>query len=458
MGYRQTKSELTGLLEGSGLELGGLRVDGLQRFPKVSLGQKDLLLLVFRLLEEQGICYCVLHSWESLPDELPSDLDLAISPQDRAKLTDVIGAVREAGYQVAQCLNYAVGGYYLVIFWFEEHIPRSVAIDIIFEHRRSGLILSSGEELVAGRRQYKMFWVPDPAVEFPYLLAKKTLKGRVPDNQARRLSILVEELGRTHAEAIAGSLFGKQWQGPVVDACTDGSIADLLKRMRGPLWWTTLRQNPFSPIHSLVGEALRRISRWFQYTGVFVAILGPDGVGKSTLVGQLIERLQPAFRRHRVFHWRPESILRRRGRNPVTDPHRLSRRPLGQSIVKLLALLLDFWLGYWSAIRAVLARSGLVVFDRYYDDLLVDSKRYRYGGPRWLAEFVGHSHPQAGPDSHPGCSGTSHAVPQARSSLGGIAAAEEFLFAIAEALFISVRDRRNRCAALSNGKSNVGNS
>ena len=238
MGYRQTKSELNGPPEYSGLELSRNRVDGINRLPrrlaKVSLGQKELLLLLFRLLEEQDICYCVLHSWESLPDELSSDLDLAIHPRDRSKLTDVFRAVREAGYQVVQCLNYAVGGYYVVIFWFEGNIPRSAAIDVIFEHRRGGLILSAGEELVAGRRQYKTFWVPDPAVEFPYLLAKKTLKGRVPDKQGRRLQALVEELGTAHAKAIAGTLLRKQWQRPVVDACTDGSIADLLKRHARP--------------------------------------------------------------------------------------------------------------------------------------------------------------------------------------------------------------------------------
>jgi len=377
----------------SGLELGRNGADGLnqlvRRPPKVSLGQKELLLLIFRLLEEQGIRYCILHSWESLPEELPSDLDLAIYPRDRSTLTDVFRAVREAGYQVVQCLNYAVGGYGLFIFWFEGNIPRSVTIDIICEHRRSGLILASGEELVAGRRQYKTFWVSDPAVEFHYLLAKKTLKGTVPAKSGRRLWALVEELGRTRAEAIAGALVGKKWQGAVVDACTDGSIADLLKRMRGPLWWTALRQNPFSPIRNLAGEALRGVHRWFQFTGVFVAILGPDGVGKSTLVGQLVDGLRPGFRRYRVFHWRPESLFPQQDRAAVTDPHRHSQRPLSLSVLVLLALLLDFLLGYWFVIRPLLARSGLVVFDRYYDDLLVDSKRYRYGGPRWLAEFVG---------------------------------------------------------------------
>jgi thymidylate kinase len=35
-------------------------------------------------------------------------------------------------------------------------------------------------------------------------------------------------------------------------------------------------------------------------------------------------------------------------------------------------------------IRPILARSGFVIFDRYYDDVQIDPQRYRYGGPLWL--------------------------------------------------------------------------
>ena len=39
-------------------------------------------------------------------------------------------------------------------------------------------------------------------------------------------------------------------------------------------------------------------------------------------------------------------------------------------------------------IRPLLARSGLVVFDRYFHDLLADPKRYRFGGPLYLVRFM----------------------------------------------------------------------
>jgi thymidylate kinase len=51
------------------------------------------------------------------------------------------------------------------------------------------------------------------------------------------------------------------------------------------------------------------------------------------------------------------------------------------------AFLADYWVGYLFVIRPLLARSTLVVFDRYFHDLLVDPRRYRYGGPKWLPQF-----------------------------------------------------------------------
>jgi hypothetical protein len=40
------------------------------------------------------------------------------------------------------------------------------------------------------------------------------------------------------------------------------------------------------------------------------------------------------------------------------------------------------------AIRSALARNTLVIFDRFYHDLLIDPKRYRFGGPLWLVRAV----------------------------------------------------------------------
>jgi len=113
--------------------------------------------------------------------------------------------------------------------------------------------------------------------------------------------------------------------------------------------------------------------------------MGPDGAGKSTLIQHLIQAVSPAFRRHRLFHLRPMLLCRPKHARDTTRPHSLPPHPAWRSIAKLFAYFLDYWLGYWLLVRPLLARSGLVIFDRYFDDLLIDAKRYRYGGPMWIA-------------------------------------------------------------------------
>ena len=39
-------------------------------------------------------------------------------------------------------------------------------------------------------------------------------------------------------------------------------------------------------------------------------------------------------------------------------------------------------------IRPLLSKSCLVMFDRYFYDVLVDPRRYRYGGPMWFAQIL----------------------------------------------------------------------
>jgi len=348
------------------------------------------LRLLFRSLDEHQIRYCVLHSWEGLPDELPSDLDVAVHPGDRAKLPFVFRALQDEGYRLVQCLNYFAQAFYFVFFWFEGGALRSAAVDIIFEHRRSGLLSLSGQELVRGREKTRNFWVASPATEFTYLLAKRTWKGYADSHQVRRLEHLVEQLGSSRAEELAGRIFLGKLKARVVDACANGSIDELLREIGGQPWRTSLARHPLGLVSFVCDEGLRVARRWFQPTGLFVVILGPDGVGKSTLVGRLSQAFGPCFRRHRIFHWRPMVIAPQKETGAVvSDPHRVLPRGTLRSIAALLGFFLDYWVGYCLALRPFLARSGLVMFDRYFHDLLIDPLRYRYGGPMWLARLLG---------------------------------------------------------------------
>ncbi len=125
-----------------------------------------------------------------------------------------------------------------------------------------------------------------------------------------------------------------------------------------------------------------------QKQGFFVALLGPDGAGKSTLIEYLKQDLLKTFRFTKVFHWMPMIFRKKTNGMPVTNPHDKPPRSLSVSLIKLLYYLVNYNLGYLLKVRPALAGSTLVLFDRYYDDLLVDPIRYRYGGPMWMIKLM----------------------------------------------------------------------
>ena len=367
--------------------------ESISSLTRESAPQRRFLNALFRLLDHHAVCYCVLHSYDALPERISTDLDIAVHQNDAAKLPLVVGALAQEGYRPVQCFNYAVGAYYFVFAWTEDSRILFVAVDVILNHRRRGLMLASGRELVAGRRTLRNFYVPNPAVEFSYLISKKTLKGDMGHRQEQRLKVLAAELGEHRTEQLARELFGKEWAPRVVRLCIEGNASSIPGKLQRRLWWNVFMRRPFASAGGLVPEAVRLIRRWRHRTGFFIAVLGPDGTGKSTLLNEITRTFLPAFRSVRRFHWRP-GLVWRTNTTAVTDPHGRPRRGTWASLPRLGAWLADFFIGYWAIMRPGLARGRFIVFDRYFDDLYADPRRYRYGGPSWLVLFCRRIRPE----------------------------------------------------------------
>ncbi len=125
-------------------------------------------------------------------------------------------------------------------------------------------------------------------------------------------------------------------------------------------------------------------------SGVWLAVLGADGSGKSSVIDHLRRRAASDFPATRTYHLRPH-VGRPVDPAPVPDPHGRAPRGRMASFAKLLLWWADCTVGWALHIRPALRRGQLVLFDRYVHDLLVDPRRYRYGGPMGWARFlVGH--------------------------------------------------------------------
>ncbi len=120
----------------------------------------------------------------------------------------------------------------------------------------------------------------------------------------------------------------------------------------------------------------------------FIGVLGPDGAGKSTLIKGLTNYLESKKQKVHYFHWRIPWFKSDDTKVSIcTDPH--AKPPYGMflSVIKLIYLLFIAWPAWLKNAWPHLCRKEWVILDRGPDDLCCDPRRYRYGGPIWLAQF-----------------------------------------------------------------------
>ena len=136
--------------------------------------------------------------------------------------------------------------------------------------------------------------------------------------------------------------------------------------------------------------------------GICLALLGPDGSGKSTVIQAVKEHLGYHFEKIEDRHWRPHFLgdvgvllgKRKKASGPVTDPHGRAPHSTWVSALRFFYYWLDYWLGYPLRVWKFRAQNHLVIFDRYAQDMWCDPKRYRLQLPRGLMKFFCRLTPQ----------------------------------------------------------------
>lgn len=123
-----------------------------------------------------------------------------------------------------------------------------------------------------------------------------------------------------------------------------------------------------------------------RHKGMFIAILGPDGAGKSTLAHGLLEAAPAWCESVRVQHVRPRLFGRRD--DPDARPHAHAAPGRLRSVCKLGYLWLDCVLGHLVVTRPATARGVLCVSDRYFHDVLVDPLHHRCARMRLLPRLL----------------------------------------------------------------------
>ena len=132
-------------------------------------------------------------------------------------------------------------------------------------------------------------------------------------------------------------------------------------------------------------------------TGFSIGFTGPDGSGKTTVIELLIEELGAVFKTaHAYYHFRPtlfgniSDVAHSAGLKKEVDknydqPHRGSKTGKLSSLLRLGYYTMDYILGYFLKVKSLTRITRLVIFDRYYTDIICDSRRSRiHLSPKFL--------------------------------------------------------------------------
>ena len=177
-----------------------------------------------------------------------------------------------------------------------------------------------------------------------------------------------------------------------VFGCGDLVVCDGLSGKR--LLWNAVKWNlkrrPFGLIAGVCAFLWSFVRNYIcTNTGFAIGFTGPDGVGKTTVIEMLIARLGDVFRTaHSYMHFRPmlfgnlgevahSAGLKKEVDREYTKPHRGGRVGVVSSLVRLAYYSVDYIVGYWLKVKSQIRITRLVVFDRYYTDVICDSRRSR---------------------------------------------------------------------------------
>jgi thymidylate kinase len=343
-----------------------------------------------RSLDTAGIRSALLHETPGSLEE--HDIDIAVDGPWVGVWSATRDALQRLGYHALLTSEYDVGTSWYSVFAKQEATElRRIAIDICGDVRGVAKFGVPMRALLADTIVRDGIRMPDPSWISTYVIAKHAWKRREASPALGAALAQVRSSPRDFV-AVARKVFGRSLSEAVaaraVSEPTMGSIPNLRTLLRA----IHVRRAIRSPI-----LPLRFVRRWvvrlIHPAGIWVVVAGTDGSGKTSVASRLTDRLAPCFRRRLKLHWsasvlpRPGSLVGRAARDP-SRPH--GAAPHGRVLSTLASLYhwLDHALGYIVRIRPTLVRSGIVVMERGYHDVLVDPLRYRLNGSS-LAQRLG---------------------------------------------------------------------
>ena len=341
---------------------------------------------LIEILEQSKIPYAIVGRTESYPESIGSDVDLMIHVEDLEKFRKVIWTIENAGAKVVQMFQHEIVAFYYIVYSFDEIERIYIQPDVCSDYYRKGRKLLSAKEMLANTVEspQKGFSILSPEKEFIYYLLKKIDKRNLSKEQFEHIRNSFLSNPKKSLEE-AARIWNEDDLSVIKDAFENNRYEFLNDRLK------QLQKG----IHSVkriglwgkIKNYALKVKRVLNPTGYVIAIMGPDGCGKTTVINQLKKDIEPAFRKIQQFHLFP--IPQTGNEKVVENPQGKKKRNFVLSVLKLIYFVWIYVRGHCKYVLPAKIRSTLTIYDRYYDDIIVDPLRYRNGTPAWVVKLFG---------------------------------------------------------------------
>lgn len=341
-----------------------------------------MIFVFFSFLKDNNIDFSLINSYEDIINkiDIDSDIDILFKKHDFLQIEHHVQKFCIIqNIQIVQVLHHDLWA--KNIFLYNPKDKKFLNLDLYGELSRKEIVFFKEKEIFNSRDVFENIPILSAEKEFIYYLIKKLDKDDLTQTNFDHLHSLYIK----HKEACQKELirfFPKQY---------DIIYKEILKRTF--LGIKKNRETLLSDFYTIKKRDAKRyifnklltLKRILNPTGLTISFLGPDGSGKSTIIDIVLETRLP-FRRKDYFHLKP--LNHSSDKTIVTDPHKYPPYSAVKSYIKLLYFIYIYNKGWLKNVLPLKIKSSLVIFDRYFDDLLVDNRRYRYSGSLKVAKLI----------------------------------------------------------------------
>ncbi|MDS4027979.1 MAG: hypothetical protein RKO25_13470 [Candidatus Contendobacter sp.] len=356
--------------------------------------ERVFLMNLFKSLNDACLHYAIMRNYELLPTNIAgSDLDILIVLEDEAMVRKVIlHSIKHVnGTAIGCALSH--GFFKIFSIGFNNDVENKwwgVCVDVNIGLWFKGINLLNNRQLSDLQITHNGIKVLDLGFAAVLGVLKEVLNNsqmpkryqidaaQAVQNDWERLSLALAPMGQKGLTLFRNMILAR------------GGKTDVIRQsrtLRRALFMQAVRSSPMSFARNRFLHEWAKIRRYLHPSGVIVAVLGTDGVGKSTVINAIKPVLDDATHGAlEIKHLRPSllpPLARLKGKQavqigPVLDPHGSTPSGTLGSLFRLTYLTLDYVLGYWLVLRPKIAKSPTVIlFDRYCYDMALDPRRFR---------------------------------------------------------------------------------